>query len=264
MLVEEFSESASTQDYKDASNWLMIGDCLERMKEIPDGSVDMILCDLPYGTTQCKWDAIIPFNALWSEYKRVSKLQSPIVLFGSEPFSSILRISNLNEFKYDWIWEKNRGSGHLNAKKMPMKSHENISVFYRNQPTYNPQGTVSGVFNNSRPVKSSGKSTELFGGEKEIGISTTGGYPLTVLKFGKDAYGKKSLHPTQKPLSLTEYLINTYTNEGETVLDNCMGSGTTGVACANTNRKFIGIEKDEKYFNIAKDRILSTLKEPSK
>lgn len=227
------------------------------MKEIPDGSVDMILCDLPYGTTQCKWDTVIPLECLWAEYKRVCKQSAAVVLFGAEPFSSILRISNIKDFKYDWIWEKNRGSGHLNAKRMPMKSHENISVFYRSQPTYNPQGTVSGVFNNNRPVKSSGRSTDLFGAEKEISISSVGGYPLTVLKYGKDAYGKQSLHPTQKPVALTEYLIKTYTNEGETVLDNCMGSGTTGVACVNTGRNFIGIEKDEAYFAIAKTRIES-------
>jgi len=242
-------------DYKDSNNWLMLGDCQEKMKEIEDGSVDMILCDLPYGTTQCKWDAVISFNDLWTEYKRVCKAGGAIVLFGSEPFSSTLRLSNLKMFKYDWIWEKNRGSGHLNAKKMPMKSHETISVFYSSQPTYNPQGVVKGVFNNSRPVKAKGKSTELFGAEKEIETSTVGGYPLTVLRFGKDAYGKQSLHPTQKPVDLCEYLIRTYTNEHETVLDNCMGSGTTGVACNNLNRKFIGIELDTTYYGVAKDRI---------
>lgn len=242
---------------------LVLGDCLEKMKDIPDGSVDMILCDPPYGTTQCKWDSVINLDNMWEELNRICKESSATVIFGAEPFSSVLRCSNLKMFKYDWIWEKNRGSGHLNAKKMPMKSHENISVFYKSQPTYNPQGVVHGIFNNSRPVKAKGKSTELFGGEMEIGVSTVGGYPLTVLKFGKDAYGKQSLHPTQKPVDLCEYLINTYTNEGQTVLDFTMGSGTTGVACINTNRNFIGIEKDEKYFEIAKNRINNTLKEKS-
>jgi site-specific DNA-methyltransferase (adenine-specific) len=226
------------------------------MKRIPDKFIDLILCDLPYGTTQNKWDSVIPFDALWQQYRRIAKDNAAIVLFGSEPFSSLLRCSNLHSFKYDWVWEKTRGSGHLNAKKMPMKSHETISVFYKSQPTYNPQGLVSGVFNNDRPVKSSGRSTELFGAETAIKEpATVGGYPLTVLKFAKDAYGKQSLHPTQKPVALMEYLIRTYTNEGDKVLDNCMGSGTTGVACANTNRHFIGMEMNAEYFAIAKDRI---------
>ena len=228
------------------------GNCLEIMPQVPSGSVDMILCDLPYGTTACKWDTVIPFEPLWAEYKRIIKKNGAIVLFGAEPFSSHLRLSNLDWFKYDWIWEKNKATGHLNAKIQPMRSNELVSVFYKVQPTYNPQGTTEVRRNSSRPAKGTAKG-DVYGQQKpEYADSTIGNYPRTNIRFGVEM---KPDHPTQKPVALCEYLIKTYTNEGEWVLDNCMGSGTTGVAAVNTGRNFIGIEQEEKYFTIAKKRI---------
>ena len=229
---------------------LIHGDCLEEMKNIPDKSIDMILCDLPYGTTRNKWDTVIDLDLLWSQYERIIKDNGAIVLFAQVPFNIVLGYSNLKLLKYEWIWEKEQGTGHLNAKKMPLKSHENIMVFYKKSPTYNPQM----VGNEVRTVKRSGNKSKTtnYGDFIEIKESTyIGRYPKDIIKFNKD----KGYHPTQKPVALLEYLIKTYTNEGEIVLDNCMGSGSTGVACVNTNRKFIGIELDEKYFNIAKNRI---------
>lgn len=232
------------------------GDCLEVMKDIPDKSVDMILCDLPYGTTACKWDFIIPFDDLWAAYKRIIKDNGAIVLFGSEPFSTKLRASNLTMFRYDWVWDKQRGSNFAQAKKQPMKSHETISVFYKHLPIYNPQ------FWFSTPYKTIGrKRTNKIegirgGSAPNVCTSTISEdgrrYPLSIISFPRDG---NRVHPTQKPVDLLEYLIKTYTNEGETVLDNCMGSGSTGVACVNTGRSFIGIELDDNYFDIAKMRI---------
>lgn len=231
------------------------GDCLEVMKDIEDKSIDMILCDLPYGTTRCNWDIIIPFEYLWDQYNRIIKDNGAIVLFGSEPFSSYLRMSNLKKYKYDWIWEKPKGTGHLNAKKQPMRYSELISVFYGKQCLYNPQKTYGHKPTNSNSVKSY-KETELYNHYEKI---KTGGsterYPRNILKFNNVNSAHGILHPTQKPTDLLEYLIKTYTNENEIILDNCMGSGSTGVACLNTKRKFIGIEKDENYFNISKERI---------
>ena len=231
------------------------GDCLELMKEIPDKSIDMILCDLPYGTTACKWDSVIPFEPLWEQYKRIIKDNGAIVLFGSEPFSTELRHSNMKMFKYDWIWEKTKASGFLNAKKSPLRAHEVISVFYKNQPTYNPQYSFG-----HKPYKKinvSDGATSVYGKIDKTGIveeSKDGRrYPRSVIKFSNP--NNKTIHPTQKPVALLEYLIKTYTNEGETVLDNCMGSGSTGIACINTNRNFIGYELDEHYFQIAKERL---------
>ena len=231
------------------------GDCLELMKEIPDKSIDMILCDLPYGTTACKWDSVIPFEPLWEQYKRIIKDNGAIVLFGSEPFSTELRHSNMKMFKYDWIWEKTKASGFLNAKKSPLRAHEVISVFYKNQPTYNPQYSFG-----HKPYKKinvSDGATSVYGKIDKtgtVGESKDGRrYPRSVIKFSNP--NNKTIHPTQKPVALLEYLIKTYTNEGETVLDNCMGSGSTGVACINTNRNFIGYELDEKYFEIARKRL---------
>lgn len=231
------------------------GDCLKLMKEIPDRSIDMILCDLPYGTTACKWDSVIPFEPLWEQYKRIIKDNGAIVLFGSEPFSTELRHSNMKMFKYDWIWEKTKASGFLNAKKSPLRAHEVISVFYKNQPTYNPQYSFG-----HKPYKKinvSDGATSVYGKIDKTGIvekSKDGRrYPRSVIKFSNP--NNKTIHPTQKPVALLEYLIKTYTNEGETVLDNCMGSGSTGIACINTNRNFIGYELDEKYFEIAEKRI---------
>ena len=233
---------------------LINGDCLEEMRKIEDGSIDMILCDLPYGTTTCKWDTIIPFDKLWEQYNRIIKPNGAIVLFGSEPFSSHLRLSNIKNYKYDWIWKKTKPSGHLNAKKQPLRAFETISIFYKKQCTYNPQGLIYGEFNNNRPWRKKGnKKDKVYNNEVEIGISKAKGYPKNILKYPNP--NNKLLHPTQKPVELLEYLIKTYTNEGETVLDNCTGSGSTGVACVNTNRDFIGIELDKNYFEIAKKRI---------
>jgi site-specific DNA-methyltransferase (adenine-specific) len=234
---------------------LIRGDCLEKMKKIEDKSIDMILADLPYGTTACKWDTIIPFEPLWEQYKRIIKDNGAIVLTASQPFTSALVMSNLDMFRYELIWLKTRPSNVLNANKMFMKYHENILVFYNKLPTYNPQ------FENGKAYykKDVGKRKEgnIYGktGEKLGKEHFNDGYrhPLTVIKISNDNHN--SLHPTQKPVALFEYLIKTYTNEGDTVLDNVMGSGTTGIACKNLNRQFIGIELDENYFNIAKKRI---------
>ena len=234
------------------------GDCLEIMKNISDKSVDMILCDLPYGTTACKWDTVIPFEPLWEQYNRIIKDKGAILLFGSEPFSSKLRISNLRMYKYDWIWKKTKAQGFLNSKKMPLKDYENICVFYKRLPVYNPQGIIYGNFQNDRKSKYS-KGEDIYGKEKEFGISHMSNFPKQIIEFSNPS-GKGQLHPTQKPVDLLEYLIKTYTNKGETVLDNCMGSGSTGFACVNTNRDFIGIELDKDYFNIAKQRITGNQK----
>ena len=236
---------------------LMQGDCLELMKSIPDGSVDMILCDLPYGTTACKWDTIIPFEPLWVQYRRVIKKNAAIVLFGSQPFTSALVMSNVKMFKYQWVWDKRRPSNPMLAKVQCLKIHEDICVFSDGRTAYNPQGVFETDGKPRGGVKPS--KTELgFGSAiKSDYRQTKSGYPKSILTFGTD--NTKNVHPTQKPVPLCEYLIKTYTNEGETVLDNCMGSGTTGVACKNLGRKFIGIEMDEKYFEIAKNRITNNL-----
>ena len=226
------------------------GDCLELMKDIPDKSIDMILCDLPYGTTVCKWDTIIPFDKLWEQYNRIIKDNGAIVLFGNEPFSSQLRLSNLKNYKYDWVWDKKRGSNFATVKIRPFNSFENIMVFYKKQPTYNPQMWKSTPYTCNQGYVGEAKQTGLYR-DNVITVNNGDRYPLTILSFSKET----GLHPTQKPVALLEYLIKTYTNEGDVVLDNCMGSGSTGVACVNTNRNFIGIELDENYFKIAKERI---------
>ena len=233
------------------------GDCLELMKSIPDGSIDAIITDPPYGTTACKWDSVIPFEPMWAELKRVIKPNGAIVLFGSEPFSSALRMSNIKNYKYDWVWEKSKATGHLNSKKRPLVKHELIHIFYKSQPTYNPQGLIEKdkptISKGNRGKKGIGSSGDVYGKAENDAIQTHTNYPLSIQKFNVDM--KAEYHPTQKPVALLEYLIKTYTNEGETVLDFTMGSGSTGVACVNTNRNFIGIELDEKYFEIAKGRI---------
>ena len=228
---------------------LLLGDTLERMKEIPDGSVDMVLCDLPYGTTACKWDSVIPFAPLWGQYRRVCKPNAAIVLTASQPFTSSLVMSNAKEFRYSWVWEKHKPSGHLRAKLQPMRAHEDILVFAIKTPKYNPQGVRQIT---PREIKRTNPGGVF---HKQAGVASmqnTTGYPRTVLKLPVD---RPVVHPTQKPVALMEYLVRTYTNEGDAVLDNCMGSGTTGVACVNTGRRFIGIERDESYFAIAKQRI---------
>ena len=221
------------------------GDCLELMKQIPDGSVDLALTDPPYGTTACKWDSVIPFEPMWEQLNRIIKPNGAICLFGSEPFSSALRMSNIKNFKYDWIWQKSNVMGFLNAKKRPLKETENISVF--NAKVYYPQGLEI----NEKGKNHRGKQTETLGKYEPINKSEYKNYPRTILQFKSE----RGFHPTQKPTELLEYLIRTYTNEGETVLDFTMGSGSTGVACVNTGRRFIGIELDAVYFDIAKERI---------
>ena len=226
------------------------GDCLEVMKTIPDGSIDAIITDPPYGTTACKWDSVIDFDLMWEQLNRIIKPNGAIVLFGSEPFSSALRMSNIKNYKYDWIWRKPKGTGHLNAKRMPMNDIETISIFYKKQCVYNPQ------FTEGKPYKSkSGKSSfDGYGKDNRKGNDNKGKrYPKRLLEF--NVVERNTLHPTQKPVELMEYLIKTYTNEGEVVLDFTMGSGSTGVAAKNLNRNFIGIEQDENYFNIATERI---------
>lgn len=239
---------------------LMFGDCLERMKEIPDGSIDAIICDPPYGTTACKWDSVIPFDSMWDELKRIIKPNGAISLFSAEPFSSTLRMSNIKQYKYDWIWVKDKPSNFVMANKQPMRYSENISVFYIKQPTYNKQmipRTGSGAERCKYKVDHSNRTMQGGGeyqGGKESSYDRDLKNPSNVLTYST---GRRQdlCHPTQKPVALLEYLIKTYTNENETVLDFTFGSGSTGVACLNTNRKFIGIEMDENYFNIAKDRM---------
>jgi len=248
---------------------LFKGDCLEVMKSISDESIDAIITDPPYGTTACKWDSVIPFDLMWKQLNRIIKPNGAIVLFGSEPFSSYLRISNIKNYRYDWIWHKNMGGGFATAKKLPMKRHEIISIFYKKLPTYNPQfqdysDSTKKRFKDGEKVNRSKQllnSTNQinnglsFQGEQGIEL-LRGKYPESVQFFKNVQNANKiRLHPTQKPIKLIEYLIKTYTNENETVLDFTMGSGTTGVACKNTNRNFIGIEMDDKYFEIAKKRI---------
>ena len=226
---------------------LMHGDCLELMKDVPDQSVDMILCDLPYGTTACKWDTVIPFEPLWAQYRRVAKRNAAIVLTASQPFTTALIASNMREFRYTWVWEKEQGVNFMLSKKQPLKVHEDVCVFYRDLPAYFPQMTAGKPY-----VSGKGNSGEVTGCREKVQTINDGTrYPRSIQQFGRQT----GIHPTQKPVALMEYLIRTYTNEGETVLDNCMGSGTTGVACVNTGRKFIGMEQDAKYFEIAQKRI---------
>jgi site-specific DNA-methyltransferase (adenine-specific) len=226
------------------------------MKEIPDGSVDMVMADLPYGTTACKWDTIIPFEPLWAAYRRVAKKNAAIVLTASQPFTSALVMSNVKDFKYDWTWRKPKGTGHLNAKKMPMRDKEDIAVFYRDQCTYNPQYGEGTPYKNKAGKDHSATTsiTDSYGAYTNFRNDSDGKrYPKQVLDIPVVERG--SVHPTQKPVALMEYLIRTYTNPGELVLDNTMGSGTTGVACINAGRRFIGIERDEEYMKIAESRI---------
>ena len=227
---------------------LILGDCLQELKKISDKSVDIVLTDPPYGTTQNKWDSIIPLELMWNELKRISKQDCAITLFSQNPFSSVLICSNLKMFKYNWVWQKPQGTGHLNSKKYPLKNHEDICVFSFKPHKYNPQ------MSKGKPYKiQSGKGSSNYGSQVQVTTDNQGfRYPKTVLQFSPD---KNKVHPTQKPVALLEYLIKTYTNENDTVLDFTMGSGSTGVAAKNLNRKFIGIEKDQNYFNIAKDRI---------
>lgn len=230
------------------------GDCLELMNGIPDKSIDMVLCDLPYEITRAKWDIAISLDKLWKQYNRIIKDNGVIVLTNSEPFGSHLRISNLDMYRYDLIWDKTRGTDPMNAKHRPMRSHECISIFYKKKGVYNPQMVPL----DKPDVRKNNKTTTSSLWNDNGGITTskvyTERYPLSIVSF-PNSNQKEKVHPTQKPLALFEWLIKTYTNEGDLVLDNCIGSGTTAVACVNTNRNYIGIELDEEYYNIAKNRI---------
>ena len=230
------------------------GDCLEVMEELESGSVDMVLADPPYGTTACKWDSVIPFDKMWEQLNRIIKPKGAIVLFGSQPFTSALIMSNVKEFKYEMVWDKNKGTQPQLANIQPMKSHENICVFGNGKLTYNPQKTIGDAY--TRDNKQNHPKESLSNGLKPIKQVNTGfRFPKTIHLFKRDFSAQSRVHPTQKPVALMEYLIKTYTNETETVLDFTCGSGTTGVACKNLGRKFIGIEMDEGYFKIAEDRI---------
>jgi len=236
---------------------LRLGDCLEVMKSIPSGSIDAIITDPPYGTTACKWDSVIDFDLMWEQLNRIIKPNGAIVLFGSEPFSSALRMSNIKNYKYDWVWEKSKATNFLNAKKQPLRAKENISVFYKKQPVYNPQMSKGEAYN--KGVRKKQTKDDVYGNFNQSEVKSEGDrYPRDVMYFKTAESEGKTFHKTQKPVALMEYLIKTYTNKGETVLDFTMGSGTTGVACKNTNRNFIGIEMDDNYFKIAEQRIKET------
>jgi len=233
-------------------------DCFNIFPKLQDRSIDLVLCDMPYGTTACKWDTCLDLERMWKELKRVVKDSTAIVLTASQPFTSILGASNIKNLQYQWTWIKSRATGHLNAKKRPMKSTEDILVFYSKQPTYNPQDLIY------KPVQVQNSKSHYLRNKNNVTSTVSGGikyekytqeytnYPRQHLEIASESL---TIHPTQKPLALMEYLIKTYSNEDDTVLDFCMGSGTTGVACKNLNRNFIGIEKEEKYFNIATNRI---------
>lgn len=241
--------------------WLMHGDCLELMASIPDGSVDMILCDLPYGTTACKWDSVIPLPALWREYERITRHDGAIVLTAAQPFTTALAASNLRAFRYSLVWNKQFAGNFVQAKRMPLRTHEDVLVFCPSgkSPRYFPQMTKRDV-----PIKKGGnkqseaipiRQTDAAAAFGASGKTYNEKHPISIMDFSNRGAGYRGIHPTQKPVALMEYLIRTYTNEGETVLDNCMGSGSTGVAALNCGRKFIGIELDQGYFEIAQRRI---------
>lgn len=229
-------------------------DCLEGMKQIPDGSVDAIICDLPYGTTANKWDSIIPLDQLWAQYKRIIKKGGPIVLFAQCPFDKVLGCSNLAWLRYEWIWEKEKGTGWLNAKQEPMRKHETILVFYNSLPTYNPQMRHGTAYSKGQTSASSN-----YGKVRDNIVTKMGNerYPESILHFTRDTQNglEEAIHPTQKPVDLLRYLVKTYTNEGDTILDNCMGSGTTAVACIKEKRHFIGFELNKEYYDKACQRI---------
>ena len=244
-------------DKKTTSNVVLYhGDCLEKMKLIKDESIDMILCDLPYGMTKNKWDTVIPFESLWLHYNRIIKKNGAIILFGNQPFTSKLVCSNLKMFRYSLVWVKNKFSDFLNAKRKPMKTNEDLCVFYKKLPTYNIQYWYSTPYERWNTQKAVDKQTN-YGSHKKNRVKSNGKrLPTTVLKFNRVERPK---HPTQKPTDLLEWLIKAYTNENETVLDNCMGVGSTGVACVNTNRNFIGIELEKKYYDIAHEQLQNNI-----
>ena len=254
MIVEQMLKNAKTPllHIADVSgSALFQGDCLDIMPLIPDNSIDCIITDPPYGTTACKWDSVIDFNLMWEQLNRIIKPNGAIVLFGSEPFSSALRMSNIKNYKYDWKWEKEKAGNFQLAKKQPMKKQEDIMVFYKKMPTFNPQGLIEiNKVRKNNPTKNGSMGHLQSTQKRKTYVQKYTNYPTEVLKYNNE----KGLHESQKPVPLFEYLIKTYTNEGDLVLDNCMGSGSTMVACKNTNRKFIGIEKEPKYYEIACQR----------
>lgn len=235
------------------------GDCLEVMAGLPDASVDMILCDLPYGTTACKWDTVIPFEPLWAQYRRIAKRNAAIVLTASQPFTTALIASNMRGFRHSWVWDKATISNPMQAKRQPLRQHEDVLVFGAATPAYFPVKTDLHLTAKWKQYAQNDDAAVpgTVGATGEV----RGKYPKTIIRFPAAKLVGRTVHPTQKPVALMEYLIRTYTQEGETVLDNCMGSGTTGVACANTGRRFVGIERDDKYFAIASERIAGAQKE---
>ena len=246
----ELHDLVSQSYYHDKTGMLLMGDCLDWMQKVPDKSIDMVLCDLPYGTTaRNEWDSLIDLSLLWTLYERIIKDNGAMVFTAQLPFDKTLAVSNIKLLRYEWIWKKQQGTGHLNAKKMPMKAHENILVFYKHLPIYNP------IFTEGKPyIAKSGKGSLNY--QEQISVTTENKgnrYPIDVICF---PYDKSKLHPTQKPIALFEYLIKTYTNEGMIVLDNASGVCTTAIACKNANRKWICIEKEEKYCEISKKRIM--------
>jgi site-specific DNA-methyltransferase (adenine-specific) len=234
-------------------------DCLEGMKSLPDNSIDMILCDLPYGTTQCKWDSIIPFDKLWEQFHRVIKKNGVMALTASQPFTSFVVRSNVKNFKYSWIWEKSKATGYLNAKKRPMNAHEDVLIFSKGTPRYFPQMTNGEPYNKGKAHR----PTDVYGKQKSVLVEDKKGirYPRSVQYFKTAESEGEVIHPTQKPISLFEYLIRTYSLENEIILDACMGSGSTAIACINTNRKYIGYELDTKYYNDSLTRISNSAKD---
>lgn len=259
--MSNLSELYNRADFKTNNVMLFNGDCLEIMKDIPNKSIDMILCDLPYGTTKCSWDVVLPFDKLWEQYERIIKDNGAILLFGTEPFSSNLRLSNIKNYKYDLYWVKEKPTNFMQLKRRFGKLTENICVFYKNQPTYNPQMVKhNGKLITNKPkanfesVVASNSPTQKILPYKDNGYR----YPCDILNFNREKLGS-TLHPTQKPLKLCEYLIKSFSNENDLILDNCMGSNTTGLACKNLNRKYIGIELDKEYFDIAKERLVDKI-----
>lgn len=233
---------------------LIHGDCLEKLLDLDDSSIDLVLTDLPYGTTNCKWDSIIPFDLMWKQINRVAKKNAAIVMTASQPFTTKLISSNMKDFKYTWVWEKPHAKGHFNAKKRPMVAHEDVVVFYRGQPVYNPQMTHG--HERKTATRHKDLNSEVYhNNTKTVSYDSTSRYPRSVQVFKQDTQ-KSSLHPTQKPLGMMEYFVKTYSNEGQVVLDLAMGSGTTGLACKNTGRGFVGIEKELDHFTVAKERLL--------
>ena len=230
------------------------GDCLELMKDIPDNSIDAIICDLPFGTTQNKWDTVIDFNFLWEQYNRISKDSAAIVLNGQSLFSAKLILSNEKYYRYSLIWEKTKAGGFLNAKRMPLQAHEDIVVFYKKLPTYNPQFEIGKPYIKKSLTNGDKGNYGTFERAGQTNVNDGKRFPRSVIKISNDNH--KSLHRTQKPLKLMEYLIKTYSNEGDLILDNCMGSGTTCLAAKNLNRQFIGIEKEKEYYDICVERLL--------